>query len=96
MGRAYAPIGFYAREVFWNWPNEVGRGSSQAYPGDLEYMLGELGSEFLFVDLDRATSDDSIFEPERTYPAGWVDIIPRNHYRALLYMESSPEMIPAF
>jgi hypothetical protein len=91
-GDAYAPIGFFARTVEWNWPNEVGAGSFTGESEEaVETILGGFGEEHLFVDL-RYEGADAVIVPGRAYQMGHGPVatgVPLDHYRALFFMQRS-------
>jgi len=93
LGENYAPIGFIASEVAWSWPGMEGTGSAR--DGALERVLEELGEPWLLVDLPVASADGSVISPGEAYQAGHparATFVPADHYRGLVYLQSSPEM----
>jgi erythromycin esterase-like protein len=90
---AYAPVGLFAHEVAWNWPNRVGRGDwTPREDESVEAILNSLEEQYLFVDLMEATSRRSLFEEGRTYQMGHAPpktSEPADHFDALFFMESS-------
>ena len=93
-----APIGLLAFDVAINWP-EVGVGplDPPTAPDNIEVMLHDLGHDYLLLDLDFPGTSNPWLEPGRTYrigtPASGIDmLVPRQHYRGLFYLETSPMM----
>ncbi len=69
------------------------------YSDSVEMMLHELDASPLLVDLAFPDSDEPFFEPGEVYRIGTSDVgmfflVPAEHYRALIFLEESPEMNP--
>lgn len=93
LGDDYAAIGFVASEVAWSWPGA--EGSASAADGTLEHLLAGLGEEALLIDLPVATADGTVVPAATAFPAGHpaeATFVPADHYRGLLYLESSAAM----
>lgn len=92
-GSEYAPIGLFAHEVAWNWPNEVGSGDwTPREDESLEAILNALEEPFIFADLPEATSSGSLFESGQSYQMGHAPpktSEPVEHFEALFFMAKS-------
>lgn len=95
LGDSYAPFGFVAHEVRYNWPGydtvtSTARGSS------VETRLQSTEAPLLLVDLEAATADGSTLAAGDAAPLGHPGtgtMAPEAHYRGLLYQDASPEMV---
>jgi erythromycin esterase-like protein len=96
LGDGYAPIGLFAANVFWNWPDaEIDRG--EAHPASLnsiESVLDAYERDYLLVDLEVATAEGGVFDPDRRYEMGHDEIAtarPLSHYRGIFFLHESEE-----
>jgi erythromycin esterase-like protein len=95
LGDRYAPIGLFAHEVAWQWPNEIGRGRVViSSPTAMETILGALDRDHLLVDLEAATGEGRLFAPGREYEMGHgpaAIAAPLTQYRGLFFLRVSEE-----
>ncbi|MCB9759063.1 MAG: erythromycin esterase family protein [Alphaproteobacteria bacterium] len=94
LGDDYAPIGFVADEVVYNWPGQ-GTNTSRARQNSAEAALTEVGASPLLIDLAAASADGSFLAPDTAYGFGHPGtgtLVPAAHFRGLLFLDSSPEM----
>lgn len=94
LGSRYEAIGLVALESEIDWPG-VGCGPAKvALNGSLEDFLSGFNEPYLLVDLDFRGA----VEPPLDSAAPWeVDgrrLVPREEFRALLYLERAEKMIP--
>ncbi len=93
LGDRYVPIGFFAHQVDWHWPNAVGEGSWTATDEhSLEQVLDGVG-DLLLVDLGR----DDVLVPGETYFMGHSNdrrAEPLRHYGVAFFMRHSEAADP--
>ena len=94
FGKRYQPIGLVALQSSIDWPG-VGCGPlDPSLTVSVERRLSQLGEEFLFVDLDFPGTDEPFLEPGATYYLNQSQMVPREEFRALIYMETAEKMVP--
>lgn len=95
MGRAYAPIGFFAAKVAWNWgidhPMGEGEWVAESWIQSVESTIQRLNLSHALVDLERTTAPAGLFVEGEVYEHGLSHerSPPRDNYRAVFFMEES-------
>jgi erythromycin esterase len=95
LGTKYAAIGLVAKNVSLNWDGtKVTVQPPRDGADDVEKPLSELGRPYVLLDL----ADNAVLAPGRSYELGEFGGtgVPAAHYRALVYLETSPAQTAFF
>ncbi|MCP4201327.1 MAG: erythromycin esterase family protein [bacterium] len=94
LGDKYEALGLVAYESKIDWPG-VGCGSTgvSRFPS-VEASLRQFDELFLFIDLDFPDAEDPFLVPNQFYSLNGNFMVPREEFRALIYLETAEKMIP--
>ena len=94
LGDRYEAIGLVALESEIDWPG-VGCGPAKvARNGSLEDFLSGFNEPYLLVDLDFRGAVEPPFDSSAPWEVDGWRLVPREEYRALLYLDRAEKMIP--
>lgn len=99
LGHRYASVALAAAQVGVEWPWISLCGLFDAEPDSAEGLLQQLGESYLLVDLDFHGTNPAhppFLDPDEPILIGFDWYIPRDHFDALIYLETSPPMTPVF
>lgn len=97
MGHRYANVALASYQARVNWPGVFGCQQFPTYPGSLERDLFALGEPFLLLDLDVNGTNrphPPYIDTSDYHLIGYYWFQPARQFDALVYMETSPAMIP--
>lgn len=89
LGSKYLAIGFISSTA--NYDNPGRCGTIRAAAGSLESRLHGLGEDYLLVD---TAVGSPVLDPGSALLVSGFNLVPRDHYDALVYLDESPKMIP--
>ena len=94
LGNRYEAIGLIALETAIDWPGVGCGGWESAATDSVEAQLAELEEPYLLVDLDFPGAESPVFDPDRNHVLNGSLLVPREEFRALVYMDRAEAMIP--
>jgi len=89
LGSNYFAIGFISSAAAYDEPGRCG--TIRASASSLEARLHGLGEDYLLVD---PAVGSPALDPGSSLLVSGFDIVPRDHYDALVYLRESPKMVP--
>ena len=90
LGSKYFVVGFIGWDVAFDQPGSCGT-MRRPVPIALEGRLHDLGEDYLLVD---SAVGSPTFDPGSSLLVSGFNIVPRDHFDALVYLDESPPMIP--
>jgi erythromycin esterase len=98
MGHRYANVALASYRPKVNWPGAFGCIQYPTFPASLERDLFALGEPFLLLDLDvngaNMAAHQPYVNPYQYHMIGYYWFQPARQFDALVYLETSPAMIP--
>ncbi len=94
LGESYFNVGLDAREVGTDWPGVACGWENIPGQGSVEAVLHGTGEDALLLDLDFPGAAEPLLTPGVVYELGARRMVPREHFDALVYVETSPAMTP--
>ena len=93
LGRQYAVVGLTAFQADLNWPS-YSCGSLLTAPDSVENPLHDLGRSPLLIDLTFPGGHPPFLAPGVSFGLGDGEMVPRDQFNGLLYLDRSPRMTP--